>query len=153
RLRRRDRRFRLPPLEDRQGHAARSAPGRALPRATRERRARLRRPGAGPGAGLIAAAGFAPAIAAAFRQRATWMQLVKFGLVGGSGYLINLAVFDLLTELLGAPHALAAVGAFAVAVTNNFLWNRRWTFAANAGPAGFQAARFFVVSIASLGLN
>jgi putative flippase GtrA len=81
------------------------------------------------------------------------VQLVKFGLVGGSGYLINLAVFDALTALLGAPHALAAVGAFAVAVTNNFLWNRRWTFAADAGPAGFQAVRFFIVSVGSLALN
>ena len=59
----------------------------------------------------------------------------------------------MLTEVLGAPHAPAAIGAFAVAVTNNFLWNRRWTFAANAGPAGFQAVRFFLVSVASLGLN
>jgi putative flippase GtrA len=81
------------------------------------------------------------------------MQLLKFGLVGASGYLINLAVFDALIAMLGTPHALAAVGAFAVAVTNNFLWNRRWTFAANADSAGFQAARFFVVSVASLGLN
>jgi putative flippase GtrA len=73
--------------------------------------------------------------------------------VGGSGYLINLAVFDVLAEILGAPHALAAIGAFAVAVTNNYLWNRRWTFAADAGSASFQATRFFLVSLASLGLN
>ena len=78
------------------------------------------------------------------------MQLVKFGLVGGSGYLINLAVFALLAGALGVHHVVAAVGAFCVAVTNNFLWNRHWTFAAGDGPAGFQAARFFAVSLASL---
>ena len=38
-------------------------------------------------------------------------------------------------------------------MSNNFFWNRRWTFAADATPAGFQALRFFVVSLASLGLN
>ncbi|HEY8502766.1 MAG TPA: GtrA family protein, partial [Solirubrobacterales bacterium] len=48
---------------------------------------------------------------------------------------------------------LAAIGAFCVAVTNNFLWNRHWTFGAGDGPAHFQAARFFTVSVASLGLN
>ena len=92
-------------------------------------------------------------LGAAARQPETWVQLLKFGLVGGSGYLINLAVFALLVGSLGLHHTLAAIGAFCVAVTNNFLWNRHWTFAAGNTPAGFQAARFFAVSVASLGLN
>jgi putative flippase GtrA len=92
-------------------------------------------------------------IGAAARQPANWMQLLKFGLVGGSGYLINLAVFALLASSFGVHHVTAAVGAFAVAVTNNFLWNRHWTFGPGDGPAHFQAARFFTVSLASLGLN
>ncbi len=92
-------------------------------------------------------------LGAAARQRATWLQLLKFGIVGGSGYVINLGVFALATGDLGAHHAIAAVGAFCVAVTNNFLWNRYWTFGPGTGPAHFQAARFFVVSLASLGLN
>jgi putative flippase GtrA len=92
-------------------------------------------------------------IGAAARRPASWLQLVKFGLVGGSGYLINLAVFAVLAETLGVHHVLAAVGAFAVAVTNNFLLNRHWTFAAGDGHAGFQAMRFFAVSIAALTIN
>jgi putative flippase GtrA len=91
-------------------------------------------------------------ISAAARRPASWLQLCKFGLVGGSGYLINLAVFALLVGL-GVHHVAAAVGAFCVAVTNNFLWNRYWTFGPGDGPAHFQAARFFAVSLASLGLN
>jgi putative flippase GtrA len=92
-------------------------------------------------------------IGAAARQRASWVQLLKFGLVGGSGYVINLAVFALLAGNLGVHHSVAAIGAFCVAVTNNFLWNRYWTFGPGEGRAGFQAARFFAVSIASLALN
>ncbi|HEX6152670.1 MAG TPA: GtrA family protein [Solirubrobacterales bacterium] len=92
-------------------------------------------------------------IGAAARQPANWVQLLKFGLVGGSGYLVNLAVFALLAGGLDLHPALAAVGAFSVAVTNNFLWNRHWTFGPGDGPAHFQAARFFTVSLASLGLN
>ncbi len=38
-------------------------------------------------------------------------------------------------------------------MTNNFLWNRYWTFGPGEGLARFQAVRFFVVSLASLGLN
>jgi putative flippase GtrA len=92
-------------------------------------------------------------LGAAARRPASWWQLVKFGIVGGSGYLINLAVFAVLVGSVGAHHSAAAIGAFCVAVTNNFLWNRHWTFGPGDGSAGFQAARFFAVSLASLGLN
>jgi putative flippase GtrA len=87
------------------------------------------------------------------RKPANWMQLVKFALVGGSGYVVNLVVFALLAEVAGLHHIPAAVGAFCVAVTNNFLLNRHWTFRARDGHAGFQAARFFAVSLVGLAFN
>jgi dolichol-phosphate mannosyltransferase len=96
---------------------------------------------------------FAYRIGAAARRPASWLQLFKFGLVGGSGYLINLAVFAFLTSNLGVHHLIAAVAAFCGAFTNNFILNRRWTFAARDGHAGFQAMRFFAVSIVSLAIN
>jgi putative flippase GtrA len=92
-------------------------------------------------------------IGAAARRPASWMQLLKFGLVGCSGYLVNLAVFALLARGLGLHYSAAAVAAFGVAVTNNFLWNRYWTFDARHGHPGFQAARFFTVSFAALMIN
>ena len=92
-------------------------------------------------------------IGAAARRPASWLQLLKFGIVGGSGYLINLAVFAVLAGSLDVHHTIAAIGAFCVAVTSNFLWNRYWTFGAGDAPAGFQAARFFAVSLAALVLN
>jgi putative flippase GtrA len=101
----------------------------------------------------LSASEFADRLGAAARRPASWLQLLKFGIVGGSGYLINLGVFALLAGSLDVHHVPAAVGAFCVAVTNNFLWNRYWTFGPGDGSAGFQAARFFAVSVASLGLN
>src|SRR3954468_20096834 len=92
-------------------------------------------------------------IGAGARKPANWAQLFKFGLVGASGYLVNLAVFAALVELGGVHHAVGAVGAFCVAVTSNFYWNRHWTFRASEGHAGFQAARFFAVSAAGLLVN
>jgi dolichol-phosphate mannosyltransferase len=86
-------------------------------------------------------------LGAGVRRPANWLELVRFGFVGGSGYVVNLAVFTLLLEGLGADHRLAATGAFLVAVANNFLWNRVWTFRAQDGHAGFQAARFLTVSV------
>jgi len=101
----------------------------------------------------MSVAEFAYRLGAAARRPDSWWQLVKFGLVGGSGYLVNLAVFALLTGNFGVQHTIAAVGAFCVAVANNFFLNRHWTFAAGGGHAGFQAARFFAVSVAALLIN
>jgi putative flippase GtrA len=102
---------------------------------------------------MTPAATLAYRIGAAARRPASWLQLVKFGLVGGSGYLINLVVFAVLSGTLGLHHVAAAIGAFCVAVTNNFLLNRHWTFRAGDGHAGFQAMRFFAISIAALLIN
>jgi putative flippase GtrA len=47
----------------------------------------------------------------------------------------------------GADPLAAATGAFAVAVGNNFWWNRVWTFSArSAGSGSRQALRFLTVS-------
>ena len=81
------------------------------------------------------------------RKPHNWVQLGKFLLVGLSGYIVNLAVFTFSLEVLAVHHIAAATIAFGVAVTNNFWWNRHWTFAARGGHAGFQAARFFAVSV------
>jgi putative flippase GtrA len=84
---------------------------------------------------------------AGLRKPHNWVQLVKFCLVGGSGYVVNLCVFAICTAALDFHHLVAATIAFVVAVTNNFWWNRHWTFRARSGHAGFQAARFFAVSV------
>ena len=60
---------------------------------------------------------------------------------------MTLAVFYVCVEPLGLHHLAAATVAVVVAVTNNFWWNRHWTFRAGEGHAGFQAARFFTVSV------
>jgi len=81
------------------------------------------------------------------RDVRNWMQLVRFGLVGASGYVVNLAVFTLAVHAAGIDYRVAAVMAFVVSVANNFWWNRHWTFDARDGHAGFQAARFLTVSV------
>ena len=48
------------------------------------------------GTDAMSASEFADRLGAAARRPASWWQLLKFGIVGGSGYLINLAVFALL---------------------------------------------------------
>jgi dolichol-phosphate mannosyltransferase len=66
---------------------------------------------------------------------------------------VNLAVFTLLDHGAGTNHRVAALGAFLVAVANNFLWNRRWTFRGHTERARRQAVRFLLVSVGAFLLN
>ncbi|MFL5886551.1 MAG: GtrA family protein [Thermoleophilaceae bacterium] len=81
------------------------------------------------------------------RRPHNWIQLFKFFVVGGSGYVVNLAVFTLAVELAGVHHIGGATLGWIAGVTNNFWWNRHWTFGAKEGHAGWQAGRFFAVSV------
>lgn len=92
-------------------------------------------------------------VRAGLRKPHNWLQLIRFAAVGASGYVVNLATFTVLVHAFGLDYRLAATGAFLVAVTNNFWWNRRWTFQARAGHRGWQAARFLTVSLLAFGFN
>jgi dolichol-phosphate mannosyltransferase len=87
------------------------------------------------------------------RRPANWLQLVRFGLVGGTGYIVNLGVYALCVHAFGIDYRVAFVLAWLVAVLNNFLLNRHWTFDAAAGSARFQAIRFFFVSLVAAGFG
>lgn len=73
-------------------------------------------------------------------------QLVRFLCVGASGYFVNLIVFFILVHPFKAADQLAFVLAAVIASTNNFFWNRHWTFQAKEDHAVRQGLRFFFVS-------
>ena len=88
----------------------------------------------------------------ALGRRHNWLQLAKFCTVGASGYLVNLVVFTILVGS-GLHYLLAATGSFLVAVTNNYIWNRLWTFRGQRGHVAYQGLRFLVVSGVPLAAN
>jgi putative flippase GtrA len=87
----------------------------------------------------------------ALRSRANWVQLGKFCVVGGIGYVINLCVYSLL--LYWVHYLLAATCSFLVAATSNYYLNRRWTFHDRHRHIGVQGLQFLVVSAVALGAN
>jgi dolichol-phosphate mannosyltransferase len=89
----------------------------------------------------------------ALRRPSNWIQLAKFGLVGASGYLINLGIYALLLQRAGFHYLLAETCSFLVAATWNYWWNRHWTFRAERGHFGYQGMRFLVVSGTVYGAN
>jgi putative flippase GtrA len=88
----------------------------------------------------------------ALRARHNWVQLAKFCTVGGSGYVVNMAVYIGL-HALGVKYYIAATISFLIAVVNNYLWNRLWTFRDQRGHFGRQGLRFFVVSMTVYAAN
>ena len=89
----------------------------------------------------------------ALRTRGNWVQLGKFLVVGASGYVVNLVVFSVLVQGPGLHYLAAATVSFLFAVTNNYLWNRLWTFRGQRGNVAYQGMRFFVVAVVSLAAN
>jgi dolichol-phosphate mannosyltransferase len=78
----------------------------------------------------------------------TRIQLLRFCLVGASGFAINFAVFAAALAG-GVQHVPAAAAAFVVAMASNFACNRAWTFGAGGVATVPQAARFAAVSTAA----
>ena len=89
----------------------------------------------------------------ALRAPHNWVQLAKFCIVGASGYAVNLAVYTLLLEWAGLHYLASAAVSFLVAVTNNYWWNRHWTFRGQRGHFAYQGMRFFVVALWALAAN
>ena len=88
--------------------------------------------------------------ARALRAPHNWLQLAKFGLVGLSGYVVNLVVY---AALLGIGAHKAAFVSFIVSAANNYWWNRHWTFSEQKGHFAHQGLRFFLVALAALAVN
>jgi putative flippase GtrA len=85
--------------------------------------------------------------------RGDWTQLLRFCVVGGSGYVVNLIVYTILVTATDAHYSLAALGAFVVAWTNNFFLNKYWTFKRSELSIRSQAVRYLLVSLVALGFN
>jgi len=88
--------------------------------------------------------------ARALRHPPNWIQLAKFGVVGVSGFAINLIVYQ---AILGIGAHSAAAVSFVVSAASNYWWNRHWTFKGQKGSFALQGVRFYAVALASLGVN
>jgi putative flippase GtrA len=89
----------------------------------------------------------------ALRRPHNWIELAKFSAVGASGYVVNLTVYTLLLHLAGFHYLSAATCSFLVAVTNNYLLNRVWTFRHRRGNFAYQGLRFLAVAVWALTAN
>ncbi len=87
--------------------------------------------------------------------RAHARRFVRFGLVGGTGVLVNLAVLVLLVELFGLAPLLAAAVATETAILSNFALNDAWTFrdARSGSRWHVRAARYNIYALGGLAIS
>jgi len=80
-------------------------------------------------------------------------RFARFLAVGAVGTVLDFSLLTLL-KLLGLPTLIANTISFLAGVSNNFTWNRLWTFAdVNHSDWVRQLVQFTLVSLAGLALN
>jgi putative flippase GtrA len=88
------------------------------------------------------------------RNRRGVRQFVKFGIVGASGFVVNLVIFTLLQRVVpnhtaaGPYYAIYSIAFLSGGVSNYFL-NRIWTFRSSGHPAR-EGVQFLSVSVLAL---
>ena len=80
-------------------------------------------------------------------------QFVRFGIVGASGMVVDFAVTWLCKEKLRWNKYVSNSLGFILAATNNYIWNRLWTFESRSEAVGREYLSFLTISVIGLGLN
>ncbi len=71
-------------------------------------------------------------------------QFIKFALIGLFGFFVQIIILYSLVEFLNIYYLIAAVIAFFIAVTGNFILNRNWTFGPNKNKNFYRQYVSFV---------
>ncbi len=80
-------------------------------------------------------------------------RFLKFVVVGGVGFCVDTGTLTILALVFGVDRVVAKAVAFALAVLNNFVWNRLWTYPeARSKSLWAQVALFVAVSVVGLGI-
>jgi len=75
----------------------------------------------------------------------------RFAVVGISGTIVDFSIFNILSVFVGFPVIISSIISFLVAVVNNFIWNRNWTYPeSKEKDLSEQLVKFSVVSVLGL---
>lgn len=89
-----------------------------------------------------------------YRDENAWpWRAAKFLLTGATGYLLHVAALVGLVESGGLRPIPGAVAAFALAMTWNYVLNRRWTFRAAEAPVARSYAAYSAGALGGLGVQ
>ncbi len=81
------------------------------------------------------------------------LQFVKFCVVGAGGMVVDFGITWLLKEKMHLNKYIANSTGFSIAVVNNFLWNKYWTFHDSSEEVGVQFVIFLGIAVTGLLIN
>lgn len=81
------------------------------------------------------------------------LTFMKFGIVGFNGFVLDFCITYLFKEKLKVDKFLANSLGFSIAVINNYLLNRYWTFGSDSPNYINEFSLFLVISLLGLGIN
>lgn len=81
-------------------------------------------------------------------------RFIRFAVVGTIGAGVDFGFFNLLAHGFQLNAVLSSVISFSLAVVNNFLWNRYWTYPdSRSKPLGYQLFLFAAINVAGLAIR
>ena len=81
------------------------------------------------------------------------LKFLKFCVVGFSGMVVDFGVTWLCKEKFKWNKYVSNSIGFVLAATNNYIWNRWWTFQSDNANIPIEYGKFLVISVIGLGLN
>ncbi|MEI8225244.1 MAG: GtrA family protein [Bacteroidota bacterium] len=80
-------------------------------------------------------------------------KLLKFGIVGFLGMVIDFSITFLLKEKLKAHRYISSSVGFTIAASSNYLLNRLWTFESSNPRVLVEYSTFIIISLIGLVIN
>lgn len=81
-------------------------------------------------------------------------QIIRFGFVGGSAFVIDYGIMIFLTEVFEINYLVSSAVSFTVSVIYNYILSVKWVFDVSGNRSKTQDfAVFIVLSIIGLGIN
>ena len=82
----------------------------------------------------------------------SFVQLLKFVLIGASNTLLDLLVSFVLNAIFGVYYLAKVVG-YICGIVNSYIWNSRWTFREERRRDAREIILFVLVNLVTLGLS
>ena len=80
-------------------------------------------------------------------------QILKFGVVGGTAFIIDYGIFTILSQLLHIHYLIASVISFSISVIYNYILSIKWVFDVSKKQTAKEFIVFIILSVIGLGLN
>jgi putative flippase GtrA len=78
-------------------------------------------------------------------------RFLKFAAVGAIGTVVDFGIYNFLNLIVGTAPVISQAISFTVAVVNNFLWNRHWTYPdSRTKTVHHQMAQFGLINVGGL---